>query len=479
MQSRFLSIPKTIINDIENLKKKLNIANPAYSYLKDKRGVPERFIKEPKYFPQYTETKTHLVLPREIHGDEDIIKHINQHVINDVIFLKNKNPLLQPGFKLRDYQIEPVASIIENKADIITMDCGGGKTGLSCYAIAHSELPVAVIVHTDFLANQWKQELEKFTTIKSIVIHSNTNVKKSMKADVVIFKIQSLLRVEYSDNYELFDRFKLAVFDEVHTMGASKFGPCIAYFNCKRIGVTATPDRTDGFKTYMWHIGCRIFKASGKQETTSKVICFDTGLGNQIKPSLYMVRTKDGATVDMNKLLDQQYALEKRFILTVNLIEELLKMGRHVVVLAHRREYVERLFNAIKFDDKELLYGGVDVPNHHKQLIVATFQLLRIAFNRPRLDTLVNTGTYGNPNDVQQSIGRIERDMDDKPIPIYIDMYEKDIMFNDIRNENGDGMILYFHKKRIAKLKDMKREILSTNCTSVTQVIELIRRTEK
>jgi intein/homing endonuclease len=344
------------------------------------------------------------------------------------------------------------------------------NTVMATYILSQIEAPTCVIVHQTFLAKQWQSEIATFTDTENVIMHNNKKMDKSLKADIVIATVQSLMNIDYEENKEFYDRFNLVVFDEVHTMGSFEFNKVIANFKCKRFGVTATPKRTDGFKSFKWGIGSRITEAEIRNRINSRIIGFNTKLGDQIDEAEFMMRTRRGETANLPKLINHIYDLEGRFPLTVSMVTELLKMDRHILLLTHRREYAKELFEAIDFDDKELLMGGKKVPEHHKQLVVATFQLMRIAFNRPRLDILINTGVYGAPNDVEQSTGRIERPVENKPVPIVIDLYEKDIT-----DVGRVGMAHNMFKKRLKTFKELDCPLITDNCTSVEQMIKLIK----
>jgi superfamily II DNA or RNA helicase len=50
--------------------------------------------------------------------------------------------------------------------------------------------------------------------------------------------------------------------------------------------------------------------------------------------------------------------------------------------------------------------------------IFATFQLAREGLDKPKLDTLYICTLFGNPNDLQQSWGRIQREYAGKKQPV-------------------------------------------------------------
>ena len=180
------------------------------------------------------------------------------------------------------------------------------------YVISGTQLPVCIVVHLEFLAKQWLDEILKFTTIDKVVIHDNMKLQASMSADVVIAKVQSLIRMPYENNQAFFDRFNLAIFDEVHTMGSMEFNKAISLFPCKRMGLTATPQRTDGFRSFKWSVGVREVQAVGDERIVPRIFGFDTGLGDIVDTASCCIRTRMGTKVHVPKLINHLTCTDKK-----------------------------------------------------------------------------------------------------------------------------------------------------------------------
>jgi len=449
--------------DIDTIKLALTLKNPAYEYQRYTLGISSKYINIPRNFYLYEETPETLIVPRAVFDDEEITsKLLKKHKITTLPTILTDTPKWNSSKTLKSFQKYPAKMILENKADIITAKCGSGKTVIGVNIATHIKPPICIVVHQKFLADQWLEEFKTFSTFKNIVLHENQKVKKSLEADVVIATVQSLIRLE---NEIFFDNFNIVIFDEVHVMGAMTFCKVISKFKCRRIGVTATPDRTDGFKAYQWNIGGRLVAATNEDTLQINIIGYNTGYARFINEGLCVVKD----SINIPKILNAQYAIEQRFQDTCTLITELLELGRHVIVLSHRREYAIRLYTDICFEDKELLLGKVKIGKEHKQFVSATFQLLRAAFNRPRLDTLIHTGAFTAENDVEQTIGRLTRPVAGKPPAIVIDMYETTY------NQDGrPGYLSYAFNKRMETYNKLNCRILNTNA-NLQETIKTVR----
>jgi superfamily II DNA or RNA helicase len=167
--------------------------------------------------------------------------------------------------------------------------------------------------------------------------------------------------------------------------------------------------------------------------------------------------------------------LAGRNTVILNIVRALLHEGRHVIVLSHRRVHAQYLFDNLNFDDKILIRGSDQLEDdEHHQLVVATFQYIRVAFNMPRLDAIVNTGPYTAFNDVKQSTGRIMRSFDGKPTPLVVDVYEKDSTRSDSgRRRSGPCRSMF--KKRLAHYEKLGYHIENEECQTIAQLLEALK----
>ena len=77
-----------------------------------------------------------------------------------------------------------------------------------------------------------------------------TGNKKDFNADYIFATIQTLSKDDIYTKFEK-DEFDYIIIDEVHKAGALSYQKIFEYFKPKfYLGMTASPERTDGFDIY-------------------------------------------------------------------------------------------------------------------------------------------------------------------------------------------------------------------------------------
>jgi superfamily II DNA or RNA helicase len=132
-----------------------------------------------------------------------------------------------------------------NRAGLVVLATGLGKTWLAAFDSNRPEFRRVLFVghREEILA----QALATFRRIRpSAVLGHYTGVRKDGHADVLFASIQTLGRREHLGQFAP-DSFDYIVVDEFHHAAAASYRKLIAYFQPKfLLGLTATPERTDG-----------------------------------------------------------------------------------------------------------------------------------------------------------------------------------------------------------------------------------------
>lgn len=127
---------------------------------------------------------------------------------------------------------------------------GTGKTYASAFAL-RSEKPekALFIVHREQIAKQAIKSYKKvFGKTKSFGLISGTS--KGFDADHVFSTMQMMAKLEVRERFAR-DEFDIIIIDEVHRAGADSYNKIMEYFQPRFwLGMTASPDRTDGFDIY-------------------------------------------------------------------------------------------------------------------------------------------------------------------------------------------------------------------------------------
>ena len=178
--------------------------------------------------------------------------------------------------KLRDYQ-EPVVNKFINhcytaqcSGGLLELPCAWGKTSGSLYILSKLKKKTIVIVHKEFLMNQWIERIQQFLPKARVGKIQGPTIDVDDK-DIVLCMLQSLISKEYEPS--IFEQFGLTIIDEVHHISSQTFSNSLFKVVTKyMLGLSATMNRKDGTtKVFKMFLGEVIFKAEKKNEHTVEV----------------------------------------------------------------------------------------------------------------------------------------------------------------------------------------------------------------
>ena len=198
----------------------------------------------------------------------NILKTLNKYNIHYEIIdhrkLPHKKYNFQENVKLRDYQEYVVNKALERKSGILQLATGAGKTKISCSITSRLGLKTIFFVHTHFLLNQAKQEMENVLGIKigqigdGVIDIQNVTIamiQTTMKAlgEEYIPAIDDTNEDDFTDITgkenqikQLLEEANVIFFDECQFVAAESFytvaNSCHAYY---KYGLSATPYRSD------------------------------------------------------------------------------------------------------------------------------------------------------------------------------------------------------------------------------------------
>lgn len=182
---------------------------------------------------------------------------------------------------LRDYQ-EPV---VKKFIDVVTKPndngavCGGGllelpcawgKTSGSLYILSQLKKKTLVIVHKEFLLNQWIERIQQFLP-KARVGRIQGQIIDIENKDIVIGMLQSLSMKEYPAS--IFESFGFTIIDEVHHISSQTFSNALFKIVTKyMLGLSATMNRKDGTtRVFKMFLGDVIFKGKRDEQHDAEV----------------------------------------------------------------------------------------------------------------------------------------------------------------------------------------------------------------
>jgi superfamily II DNA or RNA helicase len=339
---------------------------------------------------------------------------------------------------LRDYQ-EPVVNKFistvtrtneygwNGGGGLLELPCAWGKTSGSLYILSQLKKKTLVIVHKEFLLNQWIERIQQFLP-KARIGKIQGQIIDIENKDIVIGMLQSLSMKEYPQS--VFDSFGLTIIDEVHHISSQTFSNALFKIVTKyMLGLSATMNRKDGTtRVFKMFLGDVIYK--GKRDEQHNVI---------VKAIEYHVEDDDfnhvitdfRGNVSYSSMISKlcEYNRRSEFIIkvVVNLLNDNPK--QQIIILAHNRNLIKYLHDAInhrKIATVGYYVGGMKEAalkeSENKQVIIATYSMASEGLDIKTLTTLIMSTPK---TDIQQSVGRILREKHNQPIVVdIIDSHE-------------------------------------------------------
>jgi superfamily II DNA or RNA helicase len=310
------------------------------------------------------------------------------------------------------------ASFETDGGGVLSLPCGFGKTTCALALAAHLRVRTMIVVHKEFLANQWAEKIAEFCP--GATIGRVQGDKLELENDFVIAMIQTMCIREHEPG--AFDSIGLVIVDEAHHIGAPAFSQFM-FKLCPKytLGLTATPERKDGLTRLLyWFMGANFFTVERENQAQVKVVPlqFDCPEYRSAPPC-----TRFGK-VSLAEVVNQLVELPDRNQLILDTIEKLKKEKRKILILSDRRGHCAWLKESI--EGSALYIGGMKeeelTESAKAQVIVATFTLAHEGLDIPALDTVILSTPH---SDVKQAVGRIMRETKGKNNdPVIYDMVD-------------------------------------------------------
>lgn len=303
------------------------------------------------------------------------------------------------------------------------------NTICALYIISKLSKKTLVIVHKEFLINQWKERIAQFLPDARIGTIQAKTIDIDNK-DIVIGMLQSLSMKEYP--LDTFQSFGLTIVDECHHISAEVFSRSLPKVNSQySLGLSATPKRKDGLsKVFYWFLGPMIHQISKRDDflvdiNIAEYNCQDE---NYCKEEIAGFKGQ----ICTPRMINNVTGYYRRLELVIQIIKKLLDQGKKILVLSDRRAHLTNIYTAItdrKISDIGYYVGGMKQKDlklsEERSIILGTYSMSSEGMDIPDLDAVV----FASPkSDIIQSIGRILRKKHKKP-PIAWDIVDNFSIF--------------------------------------------------
>lgn len=381
--------------------------------------APPNSMQKPSEFPIYRESPKKLYLPR-FYGFK------KYGIPKDTQIPKGENINILFKGDLREYQKNIINTYLDEASKtgcgLLEIPCGRGKTVMALNIISKLKKKTIVIVHKEFLLNQWVERINQFLPNARVGRLQGKIVDINDK-DIVIGMLQSLSMKDYPSG--TFDTFGLTIVDEVHHISAEVF--CRSLFKIVTpymLGLSATMKRKDGLsKVFKLFLGDIIYKE--EREADDNVL---------VKTIQYHHNDEEFSKVEYNfkgqthysKMISKLCNFNHRTEFIIDVIKDTLKSNpkHQIMVLGHFKSILTYIHDAIEHRNIASVgyyVGGMKEKDlkitEGKQLVIATYAMAEEALDIKTLSCLI----MATPKtDVTQAVGRILRVKHDEPLVIDI-----------------------------------------------------------
>ena len=424
------TIPKSILslNELNILYKELTLT-PVIE-------CPVSGSPPPLSFPVYRENNNKIYIPR-FYG----IKRYGKPHRSEICGSNIKSINITFEKPLRDYQ-EIVVSTYMNSVGannintnintninneeyggggVLSLYTGAGKTVCAIKIISLICKKTIIIVHKEFLMNQWMERIREFTPDARIGRIQGSVIDIENK-DIVLAMMQTLYNEEKKFNL---DSFGLCIVDEVHRIGSSQFHKSLFQLHTPYwLGISATVNRKDQMdKLIFMFMGDIIYSIERKGDDFVSV----RGINYSSSDEDYNeVPTNYRGEVAYSTLVSKICGYEPRSDFIIRIISDLIQENpkSQILLLGHIRIMLEYMYKKLQDNgvSSGFYVGGMkqcDLDNtaNTKQVVLSTYMMSSEALDIPTLSTLVLSSPK---TDIIQCVGRILRKKHDTPIIIDI-----------------------------------------------------------
>ena len=372
----------------------------------------------------YKEDEDYLYVPREFYTPQQL-GQVGIAIERQIP--KFEQAQFQDRIVLRDeVQEEAFAKMVKAGGGVLCLLCGGGKTVLALKYAAHLGVPALVVVHTEDLLRQWKGAVTNFLGMEPGTIQGPLE-KWTWDRPIVMAMIQTLAERASDIPRAIRRKFGLVIHDECHHVSAPFFSKTAHLFSGTRLGLTATPEREDGLHPlFLAHLG-RVFFTYLHQPLTPELFFVDVKTGLSWPKLAYASCDANG---DFNFSKMWQVLARDRLFLDrcLALIGRCIREGRKTLILCR----THAALYALAEETEKLAPGQVGIVTGKergknreeaitkKNLIFGVAQLAKEGLDRPDLDTLILLEPIKARGVLQQTLGRISRDVPKQAPRVYV-----------------------------------------------------------
>ncbi len=371
---------------------------------------------------------------------------------------------------LREDQKEAANSYLTYKdnahpKNIIQLPTGKGKSILGLYIASQLSCKTLIVVHKDDLVKGWQKDISLAFDNK---VNSGLIKAKSREVGhfITIATVQTLNRLSEKELEILYSTFGLVIQDEMHHCPASSYSVVSKFRSRYRLGLTATPERTDGLDHIMnMYYGDICYKYKGGKVDEDilpvKVIKRKSDLyfnplfqnvGSNEKPIYKLIDMyapqgtimKSGyvrlSDIPYNVRPSLNYQVVDNFVVSnpqymsmvcSDIIFEYEK-GHSCIVFFTKKDnldsYFDYLVEKVGIDNVSKFYGDCKTndlsltvaENKRKHITLTTYAKATEGTNVKQWEVEFLVSSINNEKNTEQAVGRIRRSKENKLNPVLL-----------------------------------------------------------
>ena len=442
------------------LKNKITISNPTAACIafcdRELTFTNPEYAKKEKMGKWLGRTQREIVL-YERNGDEVLLpfgmfKRFYAAFRNDLTGVHNRiTPVrarkYDSGIKLYDYQETAVEAAIKARNGVLVAPCGSGKTQMGLEIAARIGGKTLWVTHTLDLLNQSLSRAKAVYGMDKEEYGTITEGKVNIGNTITFATVQTLANVDLS---QFTDTWDCVIVDECHKCVGSPTNMMMFYRVLSalsaryKIGLTATPYRSDGLEKSMFAILGDVFYTvpQAAVKTCPVRVKFVPMDGCEIDPDTF---TDGDGTIVYNRLIA---AITKNEWRNAELAWEIYSAAKNgaTLVLSDRIEHLDELYRrcsgriptatlarlgaATTKSEKERRNKILkDLDNGELNVVFATYKLAKEGIDVPNLRTVVFATPQKDKATVIQAAGRVARAAENKRFGTIIDTVDPISMF--------------------------------------------------
>jgi superfamily II DNA or RNA helicase len=321
-------------------------------------------------------------------------------------------PFPTPKFPLRDTQQVVYEEITDTC--FINALVGWGKTFTALHVARKLGQKTLVVTHTTALRDQWIEEVETLFNM-SVGIIGGGKLDWEDHA-ITVANVQTLVK----HSTKLAKEFGTIILDEAHHCPANTFSQLIDDFHARyRIALSGTMNRKDG-KHIMFpdFFGSKVYKPPQSHTLNPEVKLIRTGI--TLKPGATWVEKINALTEDP----DYQAFISQLAKIQVVLGHQVLVIADRVGFLQKVKEYVGEtcvlVTGETNFEQRQQIKQ--QLLTKEKMCIAGSRQIFSEGISINSLSCVILAVPIANDSLLEQIVGRIQRQHDDKLPPVVLDM---------------------------------------------------------